>query len=95
MSTCRKGEASRFPLFAYALTTVGVFSVVILSAATRFFTYDEVRPVLADLRDIVPAPLVVADASVAAAAWNAWIATRDRDFRERLVRGDEDTFVNC
>src|ERR1044071_4775904 len=94
MSTCRKGDASRLPFLAYALTTVRVFSVVILSAATRFFTYDEVRPVLAELRDIVPAPLVVADASVAPAAWNAWIAARDRDIRERLVLGDEDTIVN-
>jgi hypothetical protein len=63
-------------------------------AQTRFASFGEVRGVLGQLADILPAELKVPNASAAEGAWNAWVERQDATIRARLRRGDEETIVN-
>lgn len=93
MSTDRQGEASRSPLILCVL--VGWLTSISLGAASAVFaTHGEVRDVLADLQPILPAALRTSDDHAAATVWSTWIASHDRETRDRLDRGDEDTIVN-
>jgi hypothetical protein len=56
--------------------------------------YDEARPAVEALREVLPAGLAGLTADRLAAAWPGWVAERDRAVRERLVRGEEDAVVN-
>ena len=63
-------------------------------AQTSFTDYNDVHHVLAFLSDVLPAELKSSDLSVRRNAWPGWVVVHDRDIRERLLRGDEDTIVN-
>ncbi len=60
----------------------------------RFLTYDEARPLLQSLDEVLPAELKGKSAEAQAAAWPAWVKAQDAAVRARLRRGDEDTLVN-
>jgi hypothetical protein len=78
--------------------TLAVAVAVSLTARTpgqtAFLSYADVRSILAALNDIVPAELKTGDDAHLEAAWNAWVAQHDREIRQRLARGDDDTIVN-
>jgi hypothetical protein len=58
--------------------------------------YTDVRPLLQALRsDLVPEPLRLALASAdGEQQWKDWVARHDREIRDRLVAGDEDSVIN-
>ena len=61
--------------------------------ATRrasYIPYEDARPILEALGEILPAPLK-ADART---AWAKWTTSRDAEIRARLIQGDEDSLVN-
>jgi hypothetical protein len=60
----------------------------------RFLTYEEARPLLESLDEILPAELKGKSAEAQAAMWPAWVKAQDSAVRARLRRGDEDTLVN-
>jgi hypothetical protein len=62
-------------------------------AAAEFMSLDAAQPVIRALPDALPPDLHTAH-PVDAAAWNAWVRKSDREVRERLVRGEEDTLTN-
>ncbi len=59
-----------------------------------YLTFNEARPVLEALDEILPAELKNKNATELAAAWPNWIARRDADIRSRLALGDEDSLIN-
>ncbi len=59
-----------------------------------FTSYAEVRRVLEPLAEILPSELRTSGPVPPEAAWSAWAARHDREIRDRLERGDEDTLVN-
>src|SRR5215510_914023 len=61
---------------------------------SRFLTYEEARPLLESLDEMLPAELKGKSAEAQAALWPAWVKAQDAAVRARLLRGDEDTLVN-
>jgi hypothetical protein len=55
-----------------------------------FVGYDEVRPILNGLPDVVPSELKDADRT----RWSDWVVRHHQDIRARLEGGDKDTLVN-
>src|SRR5262249_10265590 len=55
---------------------------------------EQARPILEAFKQVLPAELQSLHAQSAAAAWDQWVAGRDRQIRARLDRGDEDSLVN-
>src|SRR5262245_58112420 len=64
------------------------------SAQNSFKDYSDVQTVLASLTDTLPAELKSSDLSARRKAWADWVIGHDRDIRNRLLRGDEDTIIN-
>src|SRR5215468_10524248 len=60
----------------------------------RFITYEEARPLLQSLDEVLPAELKGKSAEAQSALWPAWVKAQDAAVRERLRRGDEDTLAN-
>ena len=60
----------------------------------RFVRFGEARPILTELASRLPPQLSPLTPAQLEAGWPGWIAAHDRDVRERLDRGDEDTIVN-
>lgn len=65
-----------------------------LKPHVRFITYEEARPLLQSLDEVLPAELKGKSAEAQAAVWPAWVKAQDTAVRARLRRGDEDTLVN-
>src|SRR5262244_3020716 len=61
---------------------------------TRFLTYEEARPLLQSLDEILPAELKGKSAEEGARGWPEWVKAQDAAVRARLRRGDEDTMIN-
>jgi hypothetical protein len=57
-------------------------------------TYAEARLAFQAAGDLIPADLRGKTPAELAQLWPAWAARRDREIRDRLVRGDEDSIVN-
>ncbi|MFZ0313545.1 MAG: class I SAM-dependent methyltransferase [Candidatus Korobacteraceae bacterium] len=60
---------------------------------TEFISYGEAQPIIGGMRDSLP-PELEALGAIDAAKWNTWVQERDREIRQRLERGEEDTLVN-
>src|SRR5208337_1820795 len=59
----------------------------------QFISLEEARPVLSAMSGSLPAELngpAISDS----AQWSAWVLKQDRQIRERLDRGEEDTLSN-
>src|SRR5882672_4067291 len=67
-----------------------------LTAAIRstFIPYEDAKPILEALAEILPADLRDIPAENRENAWNTWVQKRDREIRERLGQGDADSVVN-
>jgi hypothetical protein len=59
-----------------------------------YIGYAQARPILDALKQALPPDLQSLAAQNASAAWDQWVAARDRQIRSRLERGDEDSLVN-
>jgi hypothetical protein len=59
-----------------------------------YITLADVRPLLAPLAASLPADLPPLSGAQANQRWQGWIANHDRDIRQRLREGDEDTLLN-
>ncbi len=59
----------------------------------EYISLESAEPVLHEMRDALPAGLKVSG-SQDAGKWLAWVQAKDREVRERLIRGQEDTLVN-
>lgn len=63
--------------------------------AERLVSYSEARPALEGLRnDLLPADLRAKTPGEIESLWPAWVSRRDREVRDRLARGDEDSVLN-
>jgi hypothetical protein len=60
----------------------------------RYTTYEEARPVLEALSELLPAELHGASPEDLPSIWATWVVRRDAEIRARLVQGDEDSLVN-
>jgi|SRR5271166_2960300 len=63
------------------------------SVRTEFISLESAQPVLKGLRDALP-PDLKAAGPLDATKWSAWVQLKDREVRDRLIRGEEDTLVN-
>ncbi|HXW15504.1 MAG TPA: hypothetical protein VEN79_13425 [Terriglobia bacterium] len=63
------------------------------SVRTEFISLESAQPVLEGMRGILP-PDLKAVGPLDATKWSAWVQLRDRQVRNRLIRGEEDTLVN-
>ena len=59
-----------------------------------YLSYEDARPIIEALRDILPAELRAANPRDLPALWPTWVARRDSEIRARLGQGDEDSIVN-
>jgi hypothetical protein len=60
---------------------------------TEFISLESAQPVLKGMADELP-PDLKAVGTLDASKWSAWVQRQDREVRDRLVRGEEDTLVN-
>ena len=59
-----------------------------------YIAYDEARPILQLLSEVLPAELRDIESSGPASRWAQWVARRDGEIRARLIQGDEDSVIN-
>jgi hypothetical protein len=64
------------------------------SPKVRYISYQDARPIVEALADVLPAELRSANSGDPASIWAGWVARRDGEIRARLVQGDEDSLVN-
>jgi len=65
-----------------------------IHASSSLMPYAAARPLLLSLSEVLPTELNTGTASQREAAWPGWLTQHDREIRERLERGDDDTIVN-
>jgi len=63
------------------------------SVQTEFISLESAKPVLKGAEDALP-PDLKAAGPMNATQWAAWVQRKDREVRDRLIRGEEDTLVN-
>jgi hypothetical protein len=63
------------------------------SGRVEFISLESAEPVLSGLRDALP-PDLKAAGPPNDTQWSAWVQLKDREVRNRLIRGEEDTLVN-
>jgi hypothetical protein len=59
-----------------------------------YITYEEARPIVEALGDVLPADLRGTASKDLPSIWTEWVVRRDAEIRNRLVQGDEDSLVN-
>jgi hypothetical protein len=64
------------------------------SPRVRYISYQDARPIVEALADVLPAELRSARPADLASMWAGWVARRDAEIRARLVQGDEDSLIN-
>lgn len=85
------GKRTRLPLavlFALCLTALGQSA-----PKTKFISLDSAQEVLKAMSNSLPADLGPVG-GLDAAKWSAWVERQDREIRNRLDRGTEDTLTN-
>jgi hypothetical protein len=63
------------------------------SVRAEFISLESAEPVLKGMRDALP-PDLKAAGPLDTTKWSAWVQLKDREVRNRLIRGEEDTLVN-
>ena len=92
-----KGRVFRRHIFVWSsVLALAVSSIYPQTQKSRsvFLTYNEAKPVVEALDEVLPAELKGKDASAIAPAWATWIKRRDAEIRSRLDQGDEDSLIN-
>ncbi len=59
-----------------------------------YITYEEARPIVEALGEVLPAELRGGATRELPSIWASWVVRRDAEIRSRLVQGDEDSLVN-
>ena len=59
-----------------------------------YLPYSEAQPIIEALDEILPPELKGLRKEALAAKWTNWLTQRDREIRDRLTLGDEDSLVN-
>lgn len=59
-----------------------------------YIPYEEARPILDALSELLPSELRAATPQRIPSAWAKWVARRDAEIRARLAQGDEDSLIN-
>lgn len=62
--------------------------------SVNYISYEEARPIVEALRDVLPPELVGATTQDLPGIWTRWVVHRDAQIRARVVQGDEDSLVN-
>lgn len=84
-------------VFALCLVLAFALSSIYPQAQTvrsTFLTYEDAKPIVEALDEVLPAELKGKNASAIAASWPTWIRRRDAEIRSRLDQGDEDSLIN-
>src|SRR5438128_5304863 len=69
-------------------------SVFAQTSRVNYISYDDARPIIEALEEILPPGLRAKTRSEPEAAWPTWVAQRDAEIRARLTQGDEDSVAN-
>lgn len=64
------------------------------SRKISYISYQEARPIVEALADVLPLELRSASSGDLESIWAGWVARRDAEIRARLVQGEEDSLVN-
>jgi len=83
-------------LLAGAILSLCFFPCLVHAQAppqVQFISLEEARPVLSAMSGSLPAELE-GSATPDPVQWSAWVLKQDRQIRERLDRGEEDTLTN-
>ncbi|MFN7948495.1 MAG: CheR family methyltransferase [Blastocatellia bacterium] len=81
-------------LLVWLLVAVPAFSPAQTSPRTVYLPYDEARPLLALLEEILPAALKNQKPEAMPQVWAEWVVRHDAEVRARLAQGDVDTLIN-
>src|SRR5579862_9435596 len=78
----------------FCLPGIGIGAAVGQSSPrAEFITLESARPILNGMGGALPGDLA-AKGPLDVASWSEWVRGRDRDVRNRLIRGEEDTLAN-
>src|SRR5829696_7704142 len=95
LTGANEAKSGRRALCVCASLVISLSLLPLFTLARGSFTeYSDVQHVLAFLADALPPDLNSSDPSTRQKAWPGWVARHDRDIRQRLLRGDEDTIAN-
>ena len=61
---------------------------------SAYTPYEDARPILDALAEILPPELKDAPAANRENVWNSWVQKRDQEIRARLAQGDADSIIN-
>jgi hypothetical protein len=61
---------------------------------SSYIPYEEARPIVEALREVLPAELRSMSTGDLAPVWANWVVRRDTEIRARLIQGDEDSIIN-
>src|SRR5215216_2416747 len=81
--------SSRLLVLTMALLLAASLQAQTTARKASFTSYEEARPVIQALGDIMPAQLRAASPAEIPAVWAKWAAGRDAEIRARLIQGDE------
>src|SRR5215510_59241 len=94
----RQAMRSQIPRLVSAALSITALVAVLQAQSSSpkigYTAYEEARPIVEALRDVLPAELRAASAADLPVIWARWIVRRDAEIRARLVQGDEDSLVN-
>jgi hypothetical protein len=81
-------------LFSAALGVSIIAFAIPTSTQVVYTPYEDARPILEAMAEIIPAELRDAPPEQRAQAWADWVQKRDMEIRNRLAQGDADSVVN-
>ncbi len=81
-------------LLALVLQLTLASSLVAQTSRVNYISYDNARPIIEALEEILPPSLTAKSRSELEAAWPGWVARLDAEIRARLAQGDEDSLAN-
>ena len=77
----------------FSLIFVCICALAAVAQTPQFVPFSSAEPILNAYLSTLPAQLKPGGKPTAA-AWDAWVRQQDRDVRERIERGEEDTLTN-
>src|SRR5215467_10238176 len=89
-----RGKSVKSRLFSAVLAVSIVAFASPPSTQVVYTSYQDARPILEAMGEIIPVELRDAAAERRAQAWADWAKKRDMEIRNRLAQGDADSVVN-
>jgi hypothetical protein len=81
-------------LITFSMSILTALPSAAFNSQVNYLPYEEAKPILEALRDVLPPELKNANPADLPTVWQKWVASRDRDIRSRLLQGDEDSLIN-